>query len=174
MESIGSELEERLLLAFSLRELEIELRATRSYAIPPPSGIARPWNIREPSRLLAAEWNEGETHPFQTILLSRDNNDFLAASHAIACESEKKNACMEQRVCIEWSWTQTRTSRARSITPVRVDYFIDPRVLVNRASAKQGNGWNGSNYSRNLSPLMPLYYFSDYSMLKKLSSALFI
>lgn len=42
MESIGSELEERLLLAFSLRELEIELRATRSYAIPPPSGIARP------------------------------------------------------------------------------------------------------------------------------------
>lgn len=100
MESIGSELEERLLLAFSLRELEIELRATRSYAIPAPSGIARPWNIREPLRLLAAEWNEGETHPFQTILLSRDNNDFLAASHAIACESEKKNACMEQRVCI--------------------------------------------------------------------------
>lgn len=42
VESIGSELEERLLLAFSLRELEIELRATRSYAIPPPSGIARP------------------------------------------------------------------------------------------------------------------------------------
>ena len=42
MESIGSELEERLLLVFSLRELEIELRATRSYAIPPPSGIARP------------------------------------------------------------------------------------------------------------------------------------